>query len=106
MTGSLHCNDRAMRAKSGSFFCGHRLSCGGKFCGTCSRWAEIGLDLMFSLQTLVHFLENPWYKYGFLSLCATAISLIVKLCSRRKTEVTREDWAVGFDLAQVAIFAI
>jgi hypothetical protein len=52
-------------------------------------------------------LANPWYKYGFLAFVATFVSLLLKLSSRPDTlKMQLEDWAVGFDLAQVAIFAL
>lgn len=61
---------------------------------------------MFSLEGAIHLLENPWIKYGFFTFCATTLSLIIKFSSRRTTKKRAEDWAVGFDLAQVAIFAL
>lgn len=59
------------------------------------------------IHSLIVFMANPWYRYGFLTFIATLVSLIVKLVSRPdgvKTQV--EDFAVGLDLAQVAIFTV
>lgn len=52
-------------------------------------------------------LANPWYKYGFLTFAATFVSLLLKRSSRPDAVPTPlDDWAVGFDLAQVATFAV
>jgi hypothetical protein len=59
-----------------------------------------------SFDRSIHLLENPWIKYGFFTFCGTALSLVIKFSSRNNTRKRMEDWAVGFDLAQVSIFAL
>lgn len=61
---------------------------------------------MVSLGKWMWVLESPWFKYCGISFLATIFSLIVKLSSRANVYTRREDWAVGFDLAQVSIFAV
>jgi hypothetical protein len=55
----------------------------------------------------IELLANPWFKYGFLTFVATFVSLLVKFSSRLDAiRMELDDFAVGFDLAQVAIFAV
>jgi hypothetical protein len=61
---------------------------------------------MFSLQKLIVYLADPWVEYFGLTFFATFFALVVRLSSRTIVSIQREDWAVGFDLAQTAIFAI
>lgn len=55
---------------------------------------------------VLHFLVSPWYKYIFLSFAATILSLIIRSFSRPSGKPELEDWAVGHDLAQVAMFTL
>jgi hypothetical protein len=61
---------------------------------------------MFSLQNLIGYLADPWVEYFGLTFFATGFSLVTRVSSRPVVSIQREDWAVGFDLAQTAIFAI
>jgi hypothetical protein len=60
---------------------------------------------MFSFENWVRLLGDPTFKFGFFSFLATCFSLGIKF-SARPGGPTREDWAFGFDLAQVSIFAL
>lgn len=52
-------------------------------------------------------LTASWFKYGALPFIATGLALLIKFNSRPDTKRSaREDWAVGFDLCQVSVFAI
>jgi hypothetical protein len=61
---------------------------------------------MFPLLTWVRYLVDPWVEYGALTFFATVFSLVVKVSLRRQANMEREDWAIGLDLAQTAIFAM
>lgn len=56
---------------------------------------------------LLRLLLSPQWRYAGLTFVATILSLVVKGSSRPDPRrLDREDWAVGFDLMQVAMFAL
>jgi hypothetical protein len=57
---------------------------------------------------VLRFLEAPYVKYLLVTLFATLVSIALKKTSRpdSRLKLSKEDWTVGFDFAQIAIFAV
>jgi hypothetical protein len=59
------------------------------------------------LEDFLGLLENPYTKYLVVTFFAALVSMILKASSRPDSKMaSQEDWMLGFDFAQLAMFAL
>ena len=63
--------------------------------------------MMPSSHTIAEFLRSPWFEYIVLPLVATAFAVFLKVQTRPLSNgsITKQDWAVGFDLLFAVILS-
>jgi len=63
--------------------------------------------VILETMAFTELLASSWFKYGLLPCITTGVALLIKFNSRPDARrPARDDWAVGFDLCQVSVFAI